>query len=320
MCVAIRKLGPRLAALVFTVALALSMAGCATPGLRGYRALQIRDGSAPATATQISVQTGQIIVSEHATGTSLAISLIAERFARYTHVGLVVIDEGRPFVYEAMGAYIPLPWQPPNALMAGGVRRVPLEDFVARGGIVAIYDPPPGVDATRAAEFVRQQRRERRGFDGHYDPRDDGTYYCVEFVVRALEAAGAPALPPARATRNPSMRIALEWLDVRTPEFLLAGDLVEESRRFALLSKEFTSAQVERYFALKAELHRRFTVDQKLGYLFRWDKHSLRLRPAVDRFTDDAMASAEEPRVLADRVFGAIGNETALAEAVASSR
>jgi hypothetical protein len=307
-----RKLVPVLAA--------LALAGCATLDLRGFRSVQVRDGSPPVTVEQIPVRTGQVIVSEHATGTSLAISLIAERFARYTHVGLVVIDEGRPFVYESMGAYIPLPWQPPNALIAGGVRRVPLADFVVRGGIIAIYDTPPGVDAARVAEFARTQRREHRGFDGHYDPRDGRMYYCVEFVARALEAAGAPPLAPARATRNPSMQKALEWLEVRTPEFLLAGDLVEESRRAVLLSEDFNPEQVERYFALKAELHRRFTVDQKLGYLFEWKKRSLRLRPALDRFTDDAMRSAEVPRVLADRVLGAIESAPSLAGMGASAR
>jgi hypothetical protein len=289
---------------VAALILACWLAGCVSTDLSEFRTRLATTGNVPADVSQLPVISGQVIVNEQATATSLLVTLMAERFTRYTHVGLIIIDEGQPYVYESMGTFLPLPWRPPNAGMLGGVRRVTLAQFVGRGGTIAIYDPEPGVDRVRLESFARARLREGRGFDGHYDPRDDSRYYCVEFVARALEAAGGRPAEPVPASRNPSLQVALQWLGIETPELLLAGDLVDESRRSLLLSQRFNPREVERYFALKQELHRRFTADQKLGHLFQWHGQGLRFRPGVDRFTDDAMRSSEEPRAFADRVFG----------------
>ncbi len=285
------------------------------PVKRGRPGARRPTASARELVAGFSPRDGQIIVNEQASATSLAIALIAEKFSPFTHAGLIVIDDGEPYVYEAMGAVLPLPWRPPTAAMGGGVRRVKLETFVKRSGIVAIYEPGSEVDRGALVRFARRMRREHHPFDGHYDPRDSSSYYCVEFVARALEAAGAPRFAPEPATRNPSMQVALRWLEIRTPEFLLAGALVDDSRRVAVLSAGYSPAEVERYFALKRELHRRFTRDQKLGHLFYWKGQSLRLRPWVDRFTDVVMRSDDDPRVLADREFGVIEEGVKLAEA-----
>jgi hypothetical protein len=261
-------------------------------------------GAKPGSWRDLPLLSGQIIVNEHPTGASLFLSLIAERFAPYTHVGMVVIDPDGPFVYEAMGAILPLPWRPPNASVGGGVRRVKLAAFLARGGITAIYEPPPGTDRAALSRFARARLKEHKPFDGYYDPRDDSKYYCVEFVARALEAGGAAPIAPAATTRNASVRVALDWLGIHTPQMLLAGDLVSEERRVVLLSRRFTANQVARYFALKSEIHRRFTADQRIGNVVYWRHQRLHMRPSVDRFFEEGIREAIAPRALADEIFG----------------
>ena len=205
------------------------------------------------------------------------------------------------------GSILPLPWRNPNEGIDGGVRRVALESFLLRGGIAAIYEPEPGVDRAALAEFASARERERKPFDGKYDASDPSRYYCVEFVARALEAAGATPIPATPTTRNPSMHVGLDWLGIDTPAFLLAGDLVREERRVALVSRRFTEAEISRYFALKRELHRRFTDDQRVGNVLFWRGQSLHLRPGVDRYYEVGVFGAADPVALADQMFGPNG-------------
>ena len=176
--------------LVFALILALN--GCASFNPAKVRTVVVSPGAA-ATWRRLPVETGQIIMNEHPGATSLFLSLTAQRFAPYVHAGIVVMEEGRPYVYESMGIILPLPWRTPNQSVGGGVRRVSLDTFLLRGGIVAIYSPDPAIDRTALAEFARARLREKKPFDGHYDASDPSKYYCVEFVARALEAAGCTA-------------------------------------------------------------------------------------------------------------------------------
>jgi hypothetical protein len=286
------------------LALIVTFAGCASFEPARQRTLVVASGATATPWRGLPVESGQIIVNEHPGATSLFLSFTAQRFAPFMHVGIVVVEEGEPFVYEAMGLILPLPWRNPNEGIGGGVQRVTLESFLLRGGIVAIYSPEPGVDRTALAAFAQARERERKPFDGHYDASDPAKYYCVEFVARALEAAGGTPIPMTPTTRNPSVRVALDWLGIDTPGFLLAGDLVADERRVALVSRRFTQHEITRYFALKRELHRRFTDDQRVGSVMYWRRQGLRLRPRVDRFYDVGVAADTDPEELADEMFG----------------
>jgi len=90
----------------------------------------------------------------------------------YTHVGIVIFENGVPFVIEAS---------------TSGVRETHLEDFVARSefeegkpliGIARIKDTiaiSPSDAALRAKKLVG------KGYDYYYKP-DNGLYYCSELV------------------------------------------------------------------------------------------------------------------------------------------
>jgi hypothetical protein len=105
---------------------------------------------------------------------------------------------------------------------------------------------------------------------------------------------------------NPSLRVALDWLKVQAPEIVTAGSLTEGAERVALISKRFTAREVEAYFAAKRELHRRFTDDQKLGYIWSWSWRGLQLRPQVRAFLQASSQWPHETAAdLADEWLGA---------------
>jgi hypothetical protein len=280
------------------------LAACAGFDPAGYRTFAVSPAPAAATWYGLPLASGQIIVSEHTGATSLFLALVTEDFAPYLHTGVIAIEAGRPYVYEAMGALLPMPWARPNAHVGGGVQRVTLDVFLARGGIFAIYDPPADVDRGVLVEFANMRWRERFPFDGHYDALDPAKYYCVEFVARALEAAGSAPVRATPLSRNPSMRVALEWLDIRGPGLLQAGTIVARERRVALISRGLTETEIERYFVLKRELHRRFTPDQRLGNVVSWSHQKLRLRPRVAEYFEAGILTQTDPRILADHMFG----------------
>ena len=292
---------------------ALLLAGCAGFDPAGYRAFAISPTveAAPAPGRLawhgLPLETGQIIVTEHPGGASLFLSLATRDFSPYLHIGLIAIEQNQPYVYEAMGAMLPMPWARPNAHMGGGVQRVTLARFLARGGIIAIYAPPPIADRHVLAEFMRSSWRDFVPFDSRYDARDSSKYYCVEFVARALEAAGAAPVRATPVTRNASMRVALDWLDIRTGELLMAGSVIANERRVALVSRGLSETEIERYFLLKRELHRRFTPDQRLGSVVFWHRQKLRLRPRVDEYYEAGILTQTDPAVLADRMFETSG-------------
>jgi hypothetical protein len=292
---------PRTGRALILPALALLSQVCAGFDLTGYHTAVIESGDAAQRWNGVPVETGQIIVSEHTGATSLFLSLTTREFEPFLHTGVIVVEQGEPFVYESMAAILPLPWSKPNKHIAGGVQRVRLERFVKRGGIIALYAPRAGVDPDRLAAFVRDKRV--FPFDGQYDAHDASKYYCVEFVARALEAGGAQPIAASPLTANASVQVALRWLGIGGPDMLMAGALIAGQRRVALLSRGLTEFQIGRYFELKRELHRRFTADQRLGNVLFWRDQRLHLRPAVEEYFESGILTPEDPARVADRVF-----------------
>jgi hypothetical protein len=282
---------------------AFLLAGCASFDPARYETVVVPE---PAIATWrgVPVREGQIAVIERPGATSLLLSLVAARYEPFVHAGLVVVDDGEPYVYEAMGVFKPRFSGRPTLGMGGGVRRVKLAAFLARDGIAALYEPEAAVDREAAAAFARVNLAARTPFDDTFDARDARRLYCVEFVARALEAGGAPRVAGVMLSTNPSMRVVLDWLEIDGPAILLAGELLDEDRRVLLASRNLTREQIDMYFARKRELHRRFTVDQRLGNVFDWRGQGLKLRPRVREFLDPDRAVALDARVLAARMFG----------------
>jgi hypothetical protein len=285
------------------IAPALLLAGCASFDPARYETVVVPE-TAIATWRGVPVREGQIAVIERPSATSMLLSLVAERYEPFVHAGLVVFDDGEPYVYEAMGVFKPHFSGRPTRGMGGGVRRVKLAAFLARDGIVALYEPEEAVDRSVAAGFARMHRAAGTPFDDVFEARDATRFYCVEFVARALEAGGSTPVAGVDLSSNRSMRVVLDWLEIESPTILLAGELLDEDRRVLLASRNLTRTQIETYFERKRELHRRFTFDQRLGNVFDWRGLGLKLRPAVREFLDLDRATGRDARALAAEMFG----------------
>ena len=83
------------------------------------------------------------------------------------------------------------------------------------------------------------------------------------------------------------------------------------------------------YFAIKREIHRRFTADQKLGNIFEWTGKRLVFREPIIRFMTEGLRYYEDDlsipdeaaidtdmRKLANRLFGELRRESADSTAI----
>jgi hypothetical protein len=243
----------------------------------------------------LPVHDGMVVLIERPDPASLFLSLAAQRPAPFVHAGLIVVERKGPMVYESFGTFTPWHRGPPTRHMGGGVRKVTLRSFLQRPGIIEAYAPLSGTDVEAVVRFAQQHLAQHTAFDGRFDADDDSAFYCVEFVSRALEAGGAPALPRVPLNDNASMRVVLDWLEVHPSGLLLAGDLAEPERRMWRVSRIYRPEQIDRYFALQRELHARFTPEQKLGALFAWRSSRLQWRPQVRAYLEAGLRSGSDP-------------------------
>lgn len=249
---------------------------------RDFRTFQ---ASGPAAAVPgpygLPLRSGQLVASDAGAPVSLLLSLIGEEYSPYVHAGILVMEAGKPYVYETFGILRPFHRGPPTDAMGGKVRRVSLERYIARQRITAIFDPPGVADAGAVAQFALAHHRDGTQFDPYFDWRDHRRMYCTEFVALALHAGGAPLPAPVQVRDNASLRILLKWLKVEAEHIVTVSALVGDAEPVALISRRHDADAIAGYFAAKRELHDRFTADQKLGSLWSWSWRGLRLRPDV---------------------------------------
>ena len=265
----------------------------------------------------IPLRSGQIVASEQGSPQSLFLSLLVAESLPWVHTGVVAIEGGVPWLYEAQGEIRPTLKGPPTRNIGGGVRRVPLDSFIERERFIGIFDPPPGVDGAAVARYARERYLQGTRFDAYFDTSDPSKVYCGEFTALALSAGGAPPRRISPFTANRSLGIMLDWLEIRSNAVIPAGMVVEDGRRVALLSAADSRAQIAAYFAMKDELHRRFTPEQKLGNVLSFSPiRMLGIQPEVQAFMDrvndeaaawDGLSSAElvaRVRKIAAESFG----------------
>lgn len=237
----------------------------------------------------LPLASGQIVVSETGDAMSLFFSLFTEDYAPWVHAGILALEDGEPVVYDATGTLFPLPGLAPTRLVGGRVRRVTLERFVRGKRVVGFY-APAGVDTATLVAFARLHHARGTPFDPYFDAQDSSAFYCTEFVALALRAAGAAAIDGSPMRGNTSLAVARDWLHIRAPRLILAGQLLRNAHEVAIWSTDLSRVQVDAYFAAKRELHRRFGPASRLGDLFRWTGFTLALRDDVRRFVDARLA------------------------------
>jgi hypothetical protein len=248
----------------------ISLTGCGSITPR-VDVIDVRkDAAHPPTYAGMNIKNGQVILSEAPEATSFAFSLIPDQFYDFTHAGVVALEDGEAWVYEASGALATIPLRS-KVLdnVSGEVHRRPLFEYVAPNLYAEIFDPPEGVDGDKAIAWARGQFENKTKFDAYFRWEEHETLFCTELVELSMRAGGGTPHTLGGIRFQPSLDLGLRWLDVQRQQSLPAGYWKDESRYVAAMGQFPTRANAYAYFAAKRELYRRFHHgDQRLGYLF----------------------------------------------------
>jgi hypothetical protein len=261
--------------------------GCATQSIE-YSTRAVYMDPERSVPGKLPFQTGQILLSEAPGPHGILFTLAPNRFFRFTHSAIILLDErGEPFVYDMSAEFKPtLATTPPDSLH-GGVRRTSLADYVGIHLYVEVFDPPTGIDREKMKQKVFAIQDAGVEFDAQWDFQNDEKLFCSEFIVEALAAGGSPRPPLVGLTENQSLRRVLSWFGVTTAESLPAAALPRE-KLVAAFSRWPTRASADAYLEAKRELYRRFTPDQNIGDLLELAGLDVKLRPPVETFLDRA--------------------------------
>ncbi|HBP16696.1 MAG TPA: hypothetical protein DEA08_02740 [Planctomycetes bacterium] len=244
----------------------------------------------PATHLGMPLHSGQLILAEGPGAYSFLFSLGTESYVNFTHAGILVFEDGEPFVYEMTGEYKPGFDERPTDGIEGSCRRLPFVEYCMAYLYVEVFDPPEGVDSAKVTAWVRQRYEEGQEFDPYFDYSEHEKLFCTEFIQLAMVAGGGEPLPLQPVRTHPAVQRLLEWFQVARDASLPAGAFADEGRYRAALGMLPSRTAAYCYFAAKAEIHRRFRDDQRLGNLFMMDGFSdVDLRPTVKEFLGKAV-------------------------------
>lgn len=249
------------------------------PAGPGWESVRLAPGT-----DSLELRTGQVVVTDSGGPAALFFSLFAAEYSPFVHSGIIVMEQGEPWVYETFGRIRPWLGRRPTDLIRGEVTRRPLSEFVTRGKYAEIYDLPADVDGDRVAAFVKAQFARRTPFDPYFRFDEHDAMYCTELSALAWGAGGwqTPALLPF--PDNPSLTRVRQWLGIEDIGTIQSQQMIAPERFVAALSILKQQERFHVYIELKRELHRRFTADQKVGNLFEWNGKNLEFREPVRNF------------------------------------
>jgi hypothetical protein len=284
-----------------TALLACGLAACGSTMNAWTHVLDVRPATTGASSTSsasegttylgLPLRTGQIVFTESPDATSFVFSLVPAKFFDFTHAAIVSVEDGEAYVYEVSGEIVTLPLH--ERVMdnvAGEVHRRPFYEHVAPNLYAEVYDPPAGVDGTKVAAFARAEWQKKTPFDATFDYDDHSKLFCTELVALALEAGGAPKVALQPTNTNPSLRTGMKWLGVPLETALPAGVFLDPARYVGALGQFPSRAAAYAYFEAKREIHRRFTPDQRLGFVFTLHgTGKVDMRPEISNFAVKAI-------------------------------
>jgi hypothetical protein len=157
-------------------------------------------------------QSGDIVFLNGTSFRSRAVRLLQGYSCDFSHVGMVVVEDGVPFIVNAdpaEGKVIKQRWDAviaPGQVSGGAVYRVRHADSQA-------------VDA--ACETAQRYAREGIPFDNDFDLKTPDRLFCTELVLRAYQNAGIDLCKNAE-TEHPHL----------LPADLLGTRLLEQISRF----------------------------------------------------------------------------------------
>jgi hypothetical protein len=120
-----------------------------------------------------AVRTGDIVL--HTSHSKQAVAIAWATKSVYTHTGIVVVENGKPYVYEAVSK----------------VRKTPLDRWIARGDALKVLrHPDVAASPTKQARIARAARTHvGKPYDLSFSPGAD-RLYCSEYVHAVFARAG----------------------------------------------------------------------------------------------------------------------------------
>jgi len=151
--------------------------------------------------------------------------LAGDRGGDFSHVGVVVLRDGQPWVVHSV---------PPGDGDPGGVKLEPLSAFLApeNASAAALYRLRGGLPAAAREAIVRRVlgwAEQGVPFDGGLDLTTSEALYCTELVWRAYLDAGYDLVPVPRV-----VSLAGSRREVLMPSQFAAGSLVEPVPDFVI--------------------------------------------------------------------------------------
>ncbi len=232
----------------------------------------------------IPLHSGQIVVSESGNQYSLLFSILPEKFSSHIHAGILIFENGEPYVYEALGNVGLFLGSQPTDNISGHVRRRPLHYYVLNENYTSIYNLPEHVDKQKLIDVALSHYQRETPFDPYADTEDRDRVYCTEFVAIALEQANKDKITLTPYQNNNSIKKLRNWLKFDSEKVILADSLVQPENHVVTMSPKLSLTELKLYILMRYELHRRFTENQRLGNLFEWTGSRLTLRAPVEQF------------------------------------
>lgn len=245
-----------------------------------------KDAQHVPTYNGLAIKSGQLVLTESPDSTSFVFPLIVKKFYPFTHVAIISVEGGQPYVYDVTGSVKTFPIK--SRLMdnvTGKMYRRPLFEYVAPNLYAEIYDPPAGADGEKIAAFARKKYEEGVEFDSYFDSHEHSKLFCTELAAMAIEASGGPPTPVEASNPNPSIIEGMKWLGVPPGEALPVYRFASPDRYVGSLGQFTSRTQAWSYFEGKREVHRRFSADQRMGFVFSLDDYGrIGVRPEISNF------------------------------------
>lgn len=309
---------------VVALFLAYALSGCASVSIESFSTFSVSADSNASAPVEggidfhgMPLMPGQIIVSDNNKAINLIVTLTDVDYHRFSHAGIISIEDGKPYVYQAVAELRLLFKGSPTDLTKGFIKRTPLMSFLKDVTVSAIYDPETVAMGQSMAEFAARSHAAKMQYDALFDASDRSKVYCSEFIVSAIESSGGAEIPLRARSRHPSIDIIYDWLSIEAKGHYFVTDLVANNHRAVLLSNKLSPSQIELYFLMREELHRRFSIDQKIGNIMSWTGFGVAFRPQIKAFIERGLngefrepglgeTDTEWVAALADEVLGKV--------------
>jgi hypothetical protein len=278
-------------------ALLLSTAACSTTQSTRVNFLGRRvDAEHPPTYLGLPLHTGQLVLTEAPGSYSFMFLIIPKHFYPFTHAAILSMEADGPVVYDISGEYSLGFHRRVMDGVEGGMRRQPFLQYVSNNLYAEVIEPPAGVDPEKVAAFARTKMSEGVKFDAYFRFDEHEKLYCTELVQLALESAGDKPRALAEVNDNPTILESMKWLGVQLGSATIPAIFFHSPDRVAASLGRFSSRTAAyAYFEAKRELHRRFTKEQRVGFLFdmKWTG-DIQVHAEIEQFAFDASKLFDE--------------------------